>query len=242
MSKDTEIKFEKQEEELLKKEEALVAEEEKLVSEEKKIVKSMERNLWFQTGIVIFLILSLAGGLIYWAFNHNNISTDKAGIEAPLVDLAPQTSGTLEEVYVHEGDEVIANTPVARVGNQLVKSKVAGTIVNVRNDIGKLINPGEAVVTMIDPSELRVVARIDEDKGLSDISVGNRVTFTVDAYGSKQYTGVIDEISPTSRESGIVFNISDKREIKQFDVKARFNVTEYPEIKNGMSARMRIYY
>ncbi len=65
--------------------------------------------------------------------------------------------------------------------------------------------------------------------------------FTVDAFGGQTFTGVIDEVAPTSNQSGIVFNISNQRQVQQFDVKARFDTTAYPQLRNGMSARMWIY-
>ena len=160
---------------------------------------------------------------------------------APQIDLAPTVAGVLQDVYVHEGDEVTANAAVALVGKQLVKAKVSGLIITVHNDIGKIFNPGEAVVSMIQPDELRVVGQIDEDKGLSNIRVGERAVFTVDAFGSKEYQGVVDEVSPTSRSSDVVFNISDQRQINQFNVKVRFDIGAYPELKNGMSARIWVY-
>ena len=76
---------------------------------------------------------------------------------------------------------------------------------------------------------------------LDRLQVGDPVTFTVDAFGSKQFSAVVDEISPTSQQSQVVFNISDQRAEQQFDVKARFDTTANPELKNGMSARMWIY-
>ena len=94
---------------------------------------------------------------------------------------------------------------------------------------------------MIDPTQLRVVGQVQENEGLSKIQVGDPVTFTVDAFGSQTFSGVVDEVSPTSEESQIVFNISDQREEQNFDVKARFDTTAYPQLKNGMSARMWIY-
>ena len=65
--------------------------------------------------------------------------------------------------------------------------------------------------------------------------------FTVDAYGAKEYHGVVDSVSPTARTSDIVFSISDKREEKQFDVKVKYDIYAYPELKNGMSVKMWIY-
>ncbi|MEI7777042.1 MAG: HlyD family efflux transporter periplasmic adaptor subunit [bacterium] len=215
----------------------LIKEEEELVKE----VKKFEKGLWITTGLIALAIVAVAGGLIYWRLTSNQIFIENSDIEAPSIALAPTVPGTLEEVYVHEGDEVLANVPVARVGTELIKSKVAGEVINVENNIGEQINSGQAVVTMIDPTELRVVGKVDEDKGLSDIRVGNSVTFTVDAFGGKQFSGVVDEISPTSAQSGIVFNISDKREVRQFFIKARFDINQYNLLKNGMSARMWVY-
>ena len=88
---------------------------------------------------------------------------------------------------------------------------------------------------------MRIVGRLEEDKGLKDVKVGQRVVFEVDAFGTKQYEGIIDEVSPTSRASDVVFNISDQRQENEFNVKARFNLSQDPELKNGMSAKMWIY-
>jgi multidrug resistance efflux pump len=94
---------------------------------------------------------------------------------------------------------------------------------------------------MVDPTQLRVVGTIDENKGLDRIRVGQPATFTVDAFGSKQYVGIVDEISPTANSSDVVFNISNERETQQFNVKVRFDHTQYPELKNGMSAKLTIF-
>jgi multidrug resistance efflux pump len=94
---------------------------------------------------------------------------------------------------------------------------------------------------MIKPDDLRVVAQIEEDKGLSEVTVGQRAFFTVDAFGSKKFDGIVDEVSPTSRQSDVVFNISSQRQEQEFNIKIRFDVNKYPELKNGMSAKSWIY-
>lgn len=190
---------------------------------------------------MIAVIVLVAGGIAYWVITSARVYIDTATVEAPLIELAPSQAGVLQSVSVQPGDEVPAHTVVAQVGNELVKSKIAGTIVAVQEKAGAEITPGESVVSMIDPSQLRVVGKIDEDKGLSRIQVGDPVVFTVDAFGGKEYSGVIDEVSPTSEATQIVFNISDTRQEQQFDVKARFDVNAYPELKNGMSARLWVY-
>jgi hypothetical protein len=67
------------------------------------------------------------------------------------------------------------------------------------------------------------------------------VTFTVDAFGNEKFDGVIDQISPTSDQSSIVFDISDEREEQNFDVKVRYDIAAHPEFKNGMSAKITDY-
>jgi multidrug resistance efflux pump len=197
-----------------------------------------------KTIIIILLVLlvgGVIGGAIYYYLSLQTIYTDQAEISAPVIMLSPQAAGPLEDLMVNPGDQVKANQVVARVDDQLVKTDVAGLIVSTQTDLGKNFNPGEAVASMIVPDQLRVIAHLDEDKGLNQIKIGQRAMFTVDAYGSKKYLGIVDEISQTSRQSDVVFNISGSRQIKQFDVKIRYDIGQYPELKNGMSARVWIY-
>lgn len=197
--------------------------------------------MWIITGIIVLLIAAATGGGIYVWVTSQRVYVDQASIVAPEIDLSPSQPGILQNVYVQEGDEVPANFTVAQVGNELIQTQVAGIIISVPDQVGAQVNAGTTIVAMIDPTQLRVVGQVQENQGLSSIKVGDPVTFTVDAFGSQQFNGVVDEISPTSQQSQIVFNISDQREEQDFDVKARFDTTEYPQLKNGMSARMWIY-
>ena len=63
----------------------------------------------------------------------------------------------------------------------------------------------------------------------------------MDAFGSQVFKGVVDEVSPTSNQSDVVFNISDQRPTNQFAVKVRFDPAQYPQLKNGMSAKVWVY-
>jgi len=194
--------------------------------------------------IIIACFAFLVAGavaLFYVYLSSSWVYVEKSDLEAPATDLSSPSGGTLQSLAVSAGDNVQANEPIAQVGNDIVKTKDSGVIISVKNNIGKNFAPGEAVASMISPADLRVVARVEEDKGLSGIQVGQKVLFTVDAFGSKQYSGIVDEISPTARSGDVVFNISSTREQQEFNVKIRFNVAQYPELKNGMSAKAWIY-
>ena len=192
-------------------------------------------------GGIAVAILIAGGTAAYIISSGKTVYIDTASITAPLIDLAPMAAGRLNAVYVQEGDTVLANTPVAEVGTEVVTSKVAGEIVKVNDIVGAQVAAGESVVSMIDPTQLRVVGQLDEDKGLDNVAVGDPVVFTADAFGSQEFNGVVDEIAPTSNTSDIVFSVSDAREEQSFDIKARFDTSAYPLLKNGMSARMWVY-
>lgn len=187
------------------------------------------------------LILAVAGMAAYLIISGATIAIDSASVSAPLISLSPTAPGRLNAVYANEGDILPANTPVALVGTEVIKTKVAGLIVQVTDTVGAQVAPGEVVAQMIDPSQLRVVGKIDETKGLAQVHVGDPVSFTVDAFGGQTFPGVVDEIAPTSNQSDVVFNISNQRETQQFDIKVRYDTSAYPQLKNGMSARLWIY-
>jgi multidrug resistance efflux pump len=206
-----------------------------------KEAKALERKILMLAAAIILVIGGAIAAVAYLGVENSRIYIEKSQISAPEVALAPTVPGVLRAVYVSEGQEIAANTVVAQVGDELIKSTAGGLVISASKDIGKNVAPGTAVVSTINPAELRVVGRLDEDKGLKDIKVGDRASFTVDAFGGKQYDGVVSEVSPTSRESDIVFSISDKREVRQFDVKVYFDESKYPELKNGMSARIWVF-
>lgn len=192
-------------------------------------------------GSAALLIIAAGAVAAYLIVINSRTYVDTATLQAPLIQLTSTVPGRLDAIYVHTGDMVAANTPVASVGTQIITSKVAGLIVSVNNVVGAEVGAGINVVTMIDPSALRVVGKVDENKGLADISVGDPVVFTVDAFGNKEFKGIIDEVAPISNTADVVFSVSDARATENFNVKARFDISAYPELKNGMSARMWIY-
>ena len=196
---------------------------------------------WVQSVTGIITIALILGGVLFYKSYTSHISIENSMITAPTISLGPDVSGTLDQVYVKVGDTVLPNTPLVRVGTETVSSQVGGVITAVDTTLGESVNPGQHVVSMINPSDLKVVGEIDENKGLSQIQIGQPVTFTVDAFGSKTYTGIVDQISPTANNTGVAFSISDQRPTQQFDISVRFDVVAHPEFKNGMSAKMYVY-
>lgn len=210
--------------------------------EEQTIKKeSIFKNPMTKSLIGIASVFILLGGFLFWQSNHGTLFIENSEVNAPIIDLSGSTPGTLNALYVKEGDTITAGTPVALVGTNTVVSKQSGIIISVANKLGTYFNPGQTVVSMIHPEDLRIIGSIDENKGLSDVKPGQLATFTVDTFDDRTYVGVVESVSQTADDTGVVFSISDKRPIKKFDVKVRFDVSKYPELKNGMSAKMTVY-
>lgn len=184
---------------------------------------------------------AIVGGALWWQNQQSRIYIENAMIQAPVITVASLTGGRVDEVFVKTGDEVHQSQPVARIGTEVLEAERDGVIVDTPGEPGSSVTPGQAVVTMIDPTDLRVVGRVEENKGWSSLHVGQRAVFTVDAFSGKQYSGMVDELSQAARAQGLAFNISEKRATQEFEIKVRYNIDEAPELKQGMSAKLWIY-
>lgn len=196
---------------------------------------------WVKSLISVAVIFSSLFVILFLLLEKDKVFVENSYLDAPIVNLSPTSPGVLNALYVKEGDYVLANTQIALVGSQIIYTKNNGIVSYAPSVVGSYFSPGQVIVSIINNSEMKVVGEIDETKGLDKIKKGQNVIFTIDTFGSKKYKGIVEEISPTSNENGVVFSISDKRAVKKFNIKVIFNINDYPELKNGMSAKMTIY-
>jgi multidrug resistance efflux pump len=199
------------------------------------------RKPWLQSLIAMVVIFGLLTVFLLWQSDRNTVSVENSFLEAPVINLSPSTPGVLNELYVKEGDQILPNSQIALVGSEIIYTKNGGIVASAPQVVGTYFNPGQTVVSVVDDQNMEVVGAVDETKGLKDVQAGQRATFTVDAFPGKKYEGIVDEVSPTANNTSVVFSISDERPVENFNVKVRFNVNQYPELKNGMSAKLWIY-
>jgi multidrug resistance efflux pump len=207
----------------------------------KNLLRTIRHNPLMMGGIIVLLIAAAIGGFLYWQDLQRKIYIEKSEISGPIISLSSGTMGILDELYVKEGDHVVRGQHLAKVSGDIILAKTSGVIIWVQNTPGQIVSPQTVVLKMIDPSTMRIVGHLEEDKGLSEVRPGQKVVFTVDAFGNKTYTGTVERIGVTSRDTSIVFSISDKRAQKEFDVTVTYDINAYPELRNGMSAKMWIY-
>ncbi len=207
---------------------------------ENPIIGRIKRHPLLTEFAILIVMTAVIGGYLYLQDLGSRIYIEKAEISGQVISISSPVSGTIDKFYVSEGDRVANGQRLALVGNETVYARTNGLVIWINNAPGQMTGPSSPLVKMIDTDDMRLVGRVQEDKGLKDIRPGQRVTFTVDAFGDKKYEGFVDSIGMSAREGDIVFSISDKRQEREFEVKALFDAQAYPELKNGMSAKMWI--
>jgi multidrug resistance efflux pump len=206
----------------------------------KALSKFKDRN-FVKRVMIGLVILLLVFGYIFYEKIEGRIFIDDSLVQAPIITISPSTSGKVQEVDVTEGQQVQKGDTLAVVGSETIRADTDGLIITASDLTGSSVNPQTQLIQMIQPVDLRVAGTLDENKGLNQIKVGQVVSFTVDAFPGKMYWGYVDEISPTAKTSQLSFSISSERPTQQFVVYAKFDSAKYPEIKNGMSAKMVVY-
>lgn len=200
--------------------------------------KNLSRKIQYSISILFVLVVVTFGYYIYSV--NQSIYSDKAEIYAPLIVLSSSQPALLQKITVNEGERVSTNQIVAQLdGGEFIRAKVDGVVIKINDEVGKMFSPGTPIVTMVNPDDLRLIVHVAENKGLSLIKPGQKVDFTVDAYGSENFQGAVEDVSQSSDQSSVVFSISDKRDEKYFSIKVKYN--NYPKLLNGMSAKAWIY-
>lgn len=191
--------------------------------------------------LISIVVIALIGGFILYEKTRDRVPVENSLIQAPIILISPDTQGKILDVKVYDGEKVRKGDVLATVGTKTLNAYEDGLIVSTNKSIGSIANPQVPVVQMINFSDMRVAGTLDENKGLNKIQVGQAVAFTIDALPGKTFWGYVDEISPTAKQTQLQFSISSERPTQQFIIYAKFDAYQYPQIKNGMSAKMTVY-
>ncbi|MCL4374820.1 HlyD family efflux transporter periplasmic adaptor subunit [Patescibacteria group bacterium] len=207
----------------------------------KNILNRLKQPLVQRTVGGIMLVILLIAAAWFYATHEGRVKIDNSLVEAPIVSISPQTVGKLAAVNVSVGQPVKKGDIVATVGSEYLRAYTDGLIVEASGELGAMVSAQTPPVKMIDPAQMRISGTIDENKGLNQIKIGQVAAFTVDALPGKIFWGYVDEIAATAKQTQLTFSISSERPTQQFVVYVRFPARAYPQIKNGMSAKLTVY-
>ena len=205
----------------------------------KNIFSKLKSNL--RVLITIVLIVIIVGGFYYWQIRKDRVFIDNSQINATLITVSPTTTGRLFEIDAKEGKFLKKGDTIAVVGSETIRSTTDGLVVMVNNQAGGSFTPQNPVAQIVDPSQMRIAGTIDENKGLNKLRVGQIASFSVDAFPGQRFWGFVDEIAPTAKQTQLSFSISSERPTQQFQIYVRFPANQYPQLKNGMSAKLTIF-
>lgn len=207
----------------------------------KNIISKLKNRKVIRTLVAFVLIVIIVAGFYFLETKTGRVLIDNAQVEAPIISVSPITGGRLLEIDVEEGKPVKKGDIIAIVGSETIRSTTDGLVIMANNQVGGSLTPQNPVAQLIDTSQIRVVGTIDENKGLDELQVGQVSSFTIDAYPGKTFWGYVDQISPTAKQTQLAFSISSERPTQQFQAYIRFPASKYPQLKNGMSAKLTIF-
>jgi multidrug resistance efflux pump len=207
----------------------------------KNLIAKIKNPQVLRVMLVIIVAVLLIGGYIGFQLLKDRVNIEDSLVQAPIVIISPETPGKIMDIKVYEGEQVKKGDALAVVGTTSMNAFQDGLVISTNNAIGSIANSQTPVVQMINFADMRIAGTIDENKGLDKLKIGQSVSFTVDAIPGQIFWGYIDEISPTAKQTQLQFSISSERPTQQFIIYTRFNAFSYPQIKNGMSAKMTVY-
>lgn len=101
-------------------------------------------------------------------------------------------------------------TAQKQVGNTVVTAPISGVISERAVSAGDVVQPGAALFTVVDPRSMRLEGSVPADQ-LNLVRLGAPVTFTVNGYPGRTFTGRVTRINPTAdpatRQVRIVISI-----------------------------------
>lgn len=101
-------------------------------------------------------------------------------------------------------------TAQKQVGNTVVTSPINGVVSERAVSAGDVVQPGAAMFTVVDPRSMRLEGAVPAEQ-LNQVRLGAQVTFTVNGYPGRTFTGRVTRVNPTAdpatRQVRIVISI-----------------------------------
>lgn len=88
-------------------------------------------------------------------------------------------------------------TAAKQVGNTSVTTPMSGIVSERPISAGDVVQPGAAMFTVVDPSSMRLEGSVPAS-ALAQVRIGAPVTFTVNGYPGRSFTGRVTRVNPTA--------------------------------------------
>ena len=88
-------------------------------------------------------------------------------------------------------------TASKQVSNTVITSPITGIVSDRPISAGDVVQPGAHLFTVVDPSSMRLEGSVPAEQ-LNQVRIGAPVTFTVNGYPGRTFTGKVSRVNPTA--------------------------------------------
>jgi multidrug efflux pump subunit AcrA (membrane-fusion protein) len=148
----------------------------------------------------------------------------------------PRVDGKLFKNVLKEGDPVKRNQTISLIERDevgaiyepvVVPSTIAGVVGRTYLDPGANVTKSTAVALVVNQENVRILVEIPE-RYIGQVKLNQKATFTVEAYGNRQFEAVIYKMSPV---------VDTQSRVVSAELKA---VNKDGAIKSGMFAKVKL--
>ena len=93
--------------------------------------------------------------------------------------------------------QAAVETARVNVGYTVLLAPIDGVVARRRVEPGELVQPGQALMSIVPTTDLWVTANLKETQ-LADVTPGDKVTFEVDTYKGVEFEGTVESVSPAT--------------------------------------------
>ncbi len=137
--------------------------------------------------------------------------TNAASIYERTKHLADIGAVTLQSLDTSRSDYLVAQAAyddaVSQLNDTVIRSPINGQVIGKPTPAGQAVAPGVStpmvLLTVADMSKMQIDTQVDESD-IGKMQVGQKVTFTVDAYPDKTFSGIISNVS---QKATVVSNV-----------------------------------
>jgi multidrug resistance efflux pump len=210
----------------------------------------MKTGKFLLLNTLIFLVIAGLGigGYYYYFDQQNYVTTEDAKVMGDIVPVAAETAGKLTDWKGKIGTVVAKGEVIGKVatgnGEVDVTAPIEGTIVQSKALESQWVAPGQPLAQLVDMKKLYIMANIEETS-IQDVSIGQEVDITVDAFSGTKIKGKVTEIGLATNS---VFSLlpqqnasGDYTKVVQ-RIPVKIEMESYPEaMVPGMNATVKIH-
>lgn len=155
--------------------------------------------------LIVIAVLAVGGGIAYAIYNnYMYYSTDDAQVNGMIVNVSSPATGVLTTLSVKVGATVTAGQTIGAVtsattsstgkgASTAIASPISGNVIQVNAVANQAVSPGLPLVEVANLSQVNIIAYVDEGT-INNISQGQSVDITVDAYHGTSFSGHVQQI------------------------------------------------